>query len=904
MADGEDRNGTGDWDSPKRQRGSRKSLNATAGKDVGKLSISDVLHSSILTVKVWETLFDLFQLHYATMLPFLHPTTFLAQIRQLHSQNGQLDPRTNGNGSHSQSPAPRGEASPVILLGILTLTARFHTQLIQYHSPSSPSNPSNPLAASEYYASFLRARLTAGDSTSFTSPDISRVQALLMLGLHEWGMCRGKNAWIYVGMAIRMAQVMELSCEVEPACHPSRRASIHSNLEKDQNSDDVIDQEAKRRTYWSCFMLDRCLSGGKYRPRMIKVDDLGIQLPSDNAFAFGERVRTSKLVEGNGNRRIFDPRGMPIPSLRQSNGLSEDLKLRANGSDKPWSSSSHRSDGAESGIDRWEVGAEECVMSRLIRVMRIWGSVSKWSCAGGKRADQYAPWHSESRFTRLKDLLVEFQDALPRNLQYSPRNTDTHIMYKNTLAPYALMHIVYFLSVIVLHRSYVQFLPLDEPTFPPDKYNTPESYYRDGAGELFRSARQMLELVKTCHDRGVLMETPLVGFAVYNAAFIGVYATHFNHMDEAGFISSKPNSTDILPGFGCQGQVEVRKALEIIGQMRSRLPMAIGWFRTIHRSHTYFSKVQKDYKRATRKIEMMSENGIQVNGRSASFASQHDELRLLDKVLMELGSPEDHAQEVNGFVEQGVPPLNGVHVVAEHGPTSDTASNPVRSEPGDQADALGQTDGAAKRESWVPVNTPNHAILPPSRDGAEKTELPRLSEWANAPPPPPSYNLPSIHHHSLPPTTSSTSPNAPPPLPSPGIYTSGPPSSLTPYASAPPPRLQPLQPSPTSLPPPPPPYSQSLPSLNAAAQQNFPLPQPISSAPLHHHLLTPPGGPRLSPLPPDLGTAHPTWMGCLGGDDVLMFVEGEGYERWNGILGKHGSAVSGWLSMVWEGYGQ
>ena len=53
-------------------------------------------------------------------------------------------------------------------------------------------------------------------------------------------------------------------------------------------------------------------------------------------------------------------------------------------------------------VDRWEVGAEESVLSRVIRIIRIWGSIAKWSCAGGRRTEQYPPWHPESRFASLR----------------------------------------------------------------------------------------------------------------------------------------------------------------------------------------------------------------------------------------------------------------------------------------------------------------------------------------------------------------------------------------------------------------------------------------------------------------------------------------------------------------------
>ncbi|PGH19523.1 hypothetical protein AJ80_03858 [Polytolypa hystricis UAMH7299] len=957
--DGDERNG--EWDSPKRPR-ARKSLGTapSSAKDAAKAN-SSVLEASILTPKVWESLFDLFQVHYSTLLPFLHPTTFLAQIRQLGA--GSTAPSdVHSAGDHSQSPAPRGEASPLILLGLLALTARFHPSLIHYHSPSSANHASNPLIASEFYANALRTRLAGSDGADLASTDISRVQALLMLGLHEWGMCRGKSAWVYVGMAIRLSQVMGLSLDSEneqPLRRTSTPATLSSDAEnrdqKDQNSDDVIEQETKRRTFWSCFILDRCLSSGKYRPRMIKVRDLDIQLPSDNAFAFGERVRTSRLNEGGGRRgQSYDARSGPqIPGLRNSLGFGDEVKLRPNGITdlKQWSTSSHRSDGGDSGIDRLEVGAEECILSRLIRVIRIWGSVAKWSCSGGRRVDRYPPWLPESRFSYLKELLTEFQEGLTRNFQYTQRNTDTHIMYKNTLAAYSLMHITYFLSVIVLHRAYLPFLtmrfteppgPVDEPLFP----HAPEGFWRESARDVFKAARQMLELVRTCQERGVLIETPMVAFAIYNAAFIGVYAAHCNQMDQDGYLCSKPNSTDIIPGLGSQGQICVRRAIEILGDMRPRLKMAVGWFRTVHRLHSYLSRAKKDYRRSSGKYDIPpSESNLQAlsNGRTpfGPFTAGQDELKLLDKVLSDLGYPEDRVVESNGIEEDA----NTISVNAvERGTASDTGSNAVKSESGDPLDP--HTDGAAagaRRKSWVPVNSPGGHTLPASsiseterhdlgpvpRPTSMPTTRPLENGWTN---PPPSYSLPPIQPqppHSFPGPSLATSPNAPPriaspsypphsgpSITSPNTYASsaahsGPSTTSQPYIQNHANRLQPLQyPSRQS-----PAYTQSLPSISTAAQHGFPLPS-LSTSTFgaqpqnnhhhhHHHHHTPPRfhySPPDAALPLDTGNNNP-WMSSLGGDDVVAFVEGGGFESWASLVENAQSmspvVANGWLSAVW-----
>ncbi|KAL2866444.1 putative C6 transcription factor [Aspergillus lucknowensis] len=906
LADGEDRNG--DWDSPKRQR-SRKTagLSSSAARDPSRASL-EALDSSLLTVKVWEAVFDLFQSHFATLLPFLHPASFMGQIRQL--SGSQSSPATTTSTSNASTinpttqepartqipspPVPKAEPNPLIPLGVLALTARFHPQLVAYHSPSSPGSPSNPLAASEYYATALRSRLAGVDGASLAVQDLTRVQALLMLALHEWGVCRGKSAWLYVGMAIRLSQAMGLPFELENDVY-SRDAPRSPALKteadmfgvrrptepKEQTSDDVIAQETKRRTFWACFILDRCLSSGKYRPRMIRVKELGIQLPSDNAFAFGERVRTSRLNEPAARRpQSFGSQGVQIPSIRQSIGGFGDEKLVHNGSDaRPWSPVSRRKDSAEDDIDRWEIGAEESVLSRVIRVIRVWGSIAKWSCAGGRRTEQLPPWHPDSRFFRLRSLLAEFRDGLSRNLQYSPRNTDTHIMYKNTLPPYTVMHVVYFLSVIILHRAYVPFLPvrcaepigpLDEPV---DKTGMPEGFWRDSARELFSAARHLMDLVVTCQERGVLVENPLVGFAIYNAAFVGIYATHFPQMDLDGALAQAfrgdPHS---------QNQAQSRKVLEILREMRPRLKMAAGWFRTLNRLHSYFSKVRRDFRRNSRKdmlppdaIDPHSANGIRPV-REGGPGGGLEEFKLLEKLFLEFGSIEDQLPDGPSNEEDGERATN----------VSDAGSNHVRSDPGDVNEP--PVDGAGgRRESWVPVNSPGLPL--PGPDGERRPSLPLPPSrplQSHSP-----YSLPSMQHHSDGQLYNNASPTLPS-LPPASAYGGLPVTS----ASNPAPRLQPIGSwAPSRSPVPPPPYTQSLPPISAAAPahlQMLPLPGSV-------------GHPGASPpvTVDSMDMFNSLWATSLGGDDVLAFLDGTEYAQAPGTMPSEVGIPAGWLNTVW-----
>lgn len=477
------------------------------------------------------------------------------------------------------------------------------------------------------------------------------------------------------------------------------------------------------------------------------------------------------------------------------------------------------------------------------------------------------PWRPDSRFSKLRIMLGEFQDGLSRNLQYSPRNTETHLMYKNTLAPYTMMHVVYFLSVIVLHRAYIPFLPLrcsepvgplDEPLIPADKSGMPEGFWRESARDLFRAARHMIDLAVACQERGALGENPLTGFAIYNAAFIGVYATHFPHMDQEGFLCAKPGSDS-------HGHVYARKALEILREMRPRLKMAAGWFRTLNRLHSYFAKVKRDFRRHSRKLDMVDHvdplNGMRPI-REGGGGGGLEEFKVLERLFLDFGSIEDQLPE-NPDEE----PLPAV---------SEPGSNTVRSEtePGDPVDGSG-----LRRESWVPVNNSPGMVerrpslpLPPTRSLQSQSSFP----------------LPSFQHHPDGPLFNSSSPSNLPSLNPPVSYP--PPTSQTSpqYVTAPSNRLQPLN-SWITRQQPPPPYSQSLPPINATAAHGLPLLPPPGS--VNHTVASP-------SAPPD-AAEQAVWSTGLGGDDVVAFLEGCEWERLGGIGASEVGFPGGWLSTVW-----
>ncbi|RPA87270.1 hypothetical protein BJ508DRAFT_321148 [Ascobolus immersus RN42] len=132
---------------------------------------------------------------------------------------------------------------PTLLLALCAVAARFDREQKQHE---------------ELYAQAARREIL----NHFDVNKLEVVQAMLIMGLHDFGSANGDKAWMFCGMAIRMGAALNLNL-------PSK------------TSKGFIEAEVERRTYWSYYLMDRFNGYGVARPFLTQDDDCQIQLPCD-----------------------------------------------------------------------------------------------------------------------------------------------------------------------------------------------------------------------------------------------------------------------------------------------------------------------------------------------------------------------------------------------------------------------------------------------------------------------------------------------------------------------------------------------------------------------------------------------------------------------------------------------
>ncbi|KAL9094982.1 MAG: hypothetical protein Q9165_002584 [Trypethelium subeluteriae] len=201
------------------------------------------------------------------------------------------------------------EVEAILVDSVCAMAARFsqHPMLKNSHLNSEGQMEKNRVPPSEYGLVFAQ-RAKSAIIDTFSCPSVAAVQAALLLAYDEFGRNRDSGLWMYLGIAIRMAQDLGMqnlnglkyegrdgptpkSSQLDPGHTPmeeTRDEINNSNTTPDKTPEPqtVQEQRAVERerldTFWAVFFLDRVISSGTGRPVTLNDRDIEVAFPSMN----------------------------------------------------------------------------------------------------------------------------------------------------------------------------------------------------------------------------------------------------------------------------------------------------------------------------------------------------------------------------------------------------------------------------------------------------------------------------------------------------------------------------------------------------------------------------------------------------------------------------------------------
>ena len=274
-------------------------------------------------------------------------------------------------------------------------------------------------------------------ASTYSTPRIGTCQALLLLGYREVGIGAMAQAWIYVRMAITMAQDLGMHKSAEKWRRTGGNMFTRAELQE------------RRRIWYACVVMDKYVSSYIGRPVAISARDFDTELPSEDAvsplvrrfFLLSYEVSLSK----DGRARSFR-----VPSRSE--------RLARNNTESPQSyhlvfQRCHDSLYALS----------ICIVIHMITqpgfcsTAMILSSVVQ--CIYAIRPE---PTRA-SQFHALEEALDNWLLELPEQLRYDPMAARFTGATGPLPAPNILtLHMKYWCTVILLHRPFIRHLSSDK----------------------------------------------------------------------------------------------------------------------------------------------------------------------------------------------------------------------------------------------------------------------------------------------------------------------------------------------------------------------------------------------------------------------------------------------------------
>ena len=157
----------------------------------------------------------------------------------------------------------------------------------------------------------------------------------------------------------------------------------------------------------------------------------------------------------------------------------------------------------------------------LVRIVALWGRVTKYVNQGGRLCDVSPPWTSASGFAKLSSELKEWIDSLPYWLKYSTSNLADQVAISQAPS-FVFMHVAYHTIVCTLHRFSVpsanMAMEVQSEDPPPPSWNPPTEFLQESVKTCFEHAKAISSIMGEVLSRSdCIVTAPFLGFAMFTA---------------------------------------------------------------------------------------------------------------------------------------------------------------------------------------------------------------------------------------------------------------------------------------------------------------------------------------------------------------------------------------------------
>ncbi|KIJ66200.1 hypothetical protein HYDPIDRAFT_26571 [Hydnomerulius pinastri MD-312] len=204
-------------------------------------------------VAMQDQLIDLYFSYAHPTFPVIHKGRFLREYSEWKRSN----PNTpESSGDPPSSPEPSQTVTRLLLLSIFSIGARYLDECV-------PASIDKLWEAGGEYLAQAKTVL----AQVYHSCRASTCQALLLLGHREFGIGSMEQGWLYIGMAIRMAQDLGLNRAADNwQFNKARMFSAEEN-------------QVRKQIWWACCIADKYGSTYMGRPTCIGEGDFDTLLP-------------------------------------------------------------------------------------------------------------------------------------------------------------------------------------------------------------------------------------------------------------------------------------------------------------------------------------------------------------------------------------------------------------------------------------------------------------------------------------------------------------------------------------------------------------------------------------------------------------------------------------------------